>query len=156
MNNKSESLTRQVIETIIQLGALAFIVGWCYQILSPFVTPIVWGIIIAITIYPVFIKLSNKLGNSRKISSSILRLLLLAIILAPAFLLSGSLIDGARILKNAIQEGGSIILGAIGGFIARGFIGLFLGAVILSLGYKLFGMWIAEREAKSHEKAEQT
>jgi predicted PurR-regulated permease PerM len=49
-----------------------------------------------------------------------------------------------------------VFLGAIGGFIVRGFIGLFLGAVILSLGYKLFGMWIAEREAKSQEKAEQT
>ena len=109
MNNKSESLTRQIIEIIIQLGALAFIVGWCFLILSPFVTPIVWGIIIAITIYPMFIKLSAKLGNRRKISSIILTLLLLAIILVPAILLSGSLIDGARFLRHAIQEGGSII-----------------------------------------------
>jgi predicted PurR-regulated permease PerM len=361
MNNKSESLTRQIIETIIQLGALAFIVGWCILIIAPFLTPIVWGVIIAITIYPMFIRLSAKLGDSRKISSLILTLLLLAIILVPAILLSGSLIDGARFLKNAIQEGDSLIpppgdrvaswpaftkplidawqlasdnlqsmvitykdqvaaaatailaviaktsfgvlqfvlsiviagvllvyadeggstlrkifvkiagsrgeematlsemtirnvvkgilgvaviqtllagigfavagvpaaglwtffclifaiiqvgvgpivipiiiylfstadtttavifliygifimisdnflkpillgrgapvpmlvvfLGAIGGFIVRGFIGLFLGAVILSLGYKLFGMWLADREAKSHEKAEQT
>jgi len=35
-------------------------------------------------------------------------------------------------------------LGAIGGFIAMGFLGLFLGAVILSLGYKLFESWLAE------------
>jgi predicted PurR-regulated permease PerM len=35
-----------------------------------------------------------------------------------------------------------IFLGAIGGFIATGFVGLFLGAVILSLSYKLVTEWI--------------
>ena len=35
-----------------------------------------------------------------------------------------------------------IFLGAIGGFIYNGFIGLFLGAVILTLGYKFFLTWI--------------
>jgi len=34
-----------------------------------------------------------------------------------------------------------ILLGAIGGMVLTGIIGLFLGAVILSLGYKLFGAW---------------
>jgi predicted PurR-regulated permease PerM len=35
-----------------------------------------------------------------------------------------------------------IFLGAIGGFIATGFVGLFLGAVILSLTYKLAQEWM--------------
>ncbi|SHG65858.1 Predicted PurR-regulated permease PerM [Flavobacterium fluvii] len=35
-----------------------------------------------------------------------------------------------------------IFLGAIGGFIFNGFIGLFLGAIILTIGYKLFMMWL--------------
>ena len=35
-----------------------------------------------------------------------------------------------------------IFLGAIGGFMAAGFIGLFLGAVILSLGYELGRAWM--------------
>ena len=29
----------------------------------------------------------------------------------------------------------------VGGFIADGFIGLFTGAVVLALGYRLFGAW---------------
>jgi predicted PurR-regulated permease PerM len=37
-----------------------------------------------------------------------------------------------------------IFLGSIGGFISAGFIGLFVGAVVLSLGYELFRAWIAE------------
>ncbi len=35
-----------------------------------------------------------------------------------------------------------VFMGAIGGFIASGFLGLFLGAVILTIGYKLFMVWI--------------
>jgi len=35
-----------------------------------------------------------------------------------------------------------IFLGAIGGFLAVGIIGLFVGAIILSVGYKLFLVWL--------------
>ena len=45
-----------------------------------------------------------------------------------------------------------IFLGAIGGFMSMGFLGLFIGALILSTGYKLFETWLTageeEREAK--------
>ena len=35
-----------------------------------------------------------------------------------------------------------IFLGVIGGFMLSGFIGLFTGAVVMSIGYKLFTAWI--------------
>ena len=40
-----------------------------------------------------------------------------------------------------------VLLGAIGGMIMSGIIGLFAGAVILSIWYKLFGLWL-EQEAQ--------
>ena len=39
-----------------------------------------------------------------------------------------------------------ILLGAFGGFFAMGIIGLFIGAVVLSVGYKLFVAWLEEEE----------
>lgn len=36
-----------------------------------------------------------------------------------------------------------VFLGVIGGFIAMGIVGLFVGAIVLSVGYKLFLAWIA-------------
>jgi len=44
-----------------------------------------------------------------------------------------------------------IFLGAIGGFIYNGFLGLFLGAVILTIGYKLFMTWL---DSTSNENPE--
>ena len=37
-----------------------------------------------------------------------------------------------------------VFIGAIGGFIYSGIIGLFLGAVVLSLGFTLFRAWLHE------------
>lgn len=51
-----------------------------------------------------------------------------------------------------------IFIGVIGGFILQGFIGLFTGAVIMSIGYKLFTAWInsadENEETKEPEKQE--
>jgi predicted PurR-regulated permease PerM len=44
-----------------------------------------------------------------------------------------------------------IFLGAIGGFITLGIIGLFVGAIVLSVGYKLFLAWINEDSPATQE-----
>lgn len=55
-----------------------------------------------------------------------------------------------------------VFLGVIGGFMAMGLIGLFLGAIILSVGYKLFLAWVdsniepAESPATSSTKTAAT
>jgi len=38
-----------------------------------------------------------------------------------------------------------IFIGAIGGFIVSGLVGLFTGAVIFSVAYKLFLFWLEEQ-----------
>lgn len=55
-----------------------------------------------------------------------------------------------NILKPILMGGSDdipmlvILIGAIGGMMLMGIIGLFIGAVIFALAYKLFGLWIAE------------
>jgi len=44
-----------------------------------------------------------------------------------------------------------ILIGAIGGAMTRGVMGLFIGAVILALGYELFVAWMAPDEADAVE-----
>jgi predicted PurR-regulated permease PerM len=39
-------------------------------------------------------------------------------------------------------------VGSIGGFMSSGFIGLFVGAVVLALGYELFRAWLATGEVE--------
>ena len=44
-----------------------------------------------------------------------------------------------------------IFIGVIGGFIFSGFIGLFTGAIVFSLGYKLFVAWINSNNVEEQE-----
>ena len=44
-----------------------------------------------------------------------------------------------------------VFVGAIGGFAAMGIIGLFVGAIVLSVGYKLFLAWLDRAPAIVHE-----
>jgi len=44
-----------------------------------------------------------------------------------------------------------VFLGAIGGFVAMGIIGLFVGAIVLSVGYRLFLAWLDRSPAKNQE-----
>ncbi|MBA1421448.1 MAG: AI-2E family transporter [Epsilonproteobacteria bacterium] len=44
-----------------------------------------------------------------------------------------------------------ILIGAIGGMMLMGMLGLFIGAVIFALSYKLFGLWIAEVQEPEEE-----
>jgi predicted PurR-regulated permease PerM len=46
-----------------------------------------------------------------------------------------------------------ILLGAIGGMMLSGIIGLFVGAVVLALGYQLFIAWLADAPASVTEQA---
>jgi len=47
-----------------------------------------------------------------------------------------------------------VLLGAIGGFIAMGVVGLFVGAVILTLGYKLFTTWLEDNPESNAARRE--
>jgi predicted PurR-regulated permease PerM len=52
-----------------------------------------------------------------------------------------------------------IFVGAIGGFLSSGIIGLFVGAVVLVLGYKLFLAWLYqthEVQAPASQRMEET
>jgi predicted PurR-regulated permease PerM len=41
-----------------------------------------------------------------------------------------------------------VLLGSLGGFVVSGFLGLFLGPVLLALGYRLFEVWMGSETAR--------
>jgi len=93
-----------LIETAIQIGLIALLALWCFQIAAPFIGPIVWAGIIAIGIYPVYGWLKDKTGLSAGLTSTILTVGMLVILLTPTMILSGALIDNAHTLSTRIQN----------------------------------------------------
>jgi predicted PurR-regulated permease PerM len=63
--------SRQIIHLAIQLLALAFLIIWCFKILAPFFTPIIWAAILAVALFPMHQRL-KKLLNGRGVLAAIL------------------------------------------------------------------------------------
>lgn len=93
------------VEAVIKIAFLALIVVWCFQIVQPFITLVVWGIVLAVALYPIVGWLSNKLGGKEKLATVILTLSILTLIIIPSYFLSASMVEGAQHISKGLQEG---------------------------------------------------
>lgn len=113
MENKNDLQTsnpvRQSLEVTIKVGLVIGLIVWCFMILKPFLMIILWGVILAVAVYPLFKSVTKWLGNSPKIAAVVVTVLLLAMVLLPGFLLGGSLADAIAYIREAFTSGKSMI-----------------------------------------------
>lgn len=107
--NTEKSYLSRAVEIAIRLSILVALVAWCFQILKPFISLLLWGTIIAVTLHPFYIKLKKRLGGRGKLAATLITFVLLTIILVPCVLLAESLLDGVRYFRDLYQQGGQII-----------------------------------------------
>ena len=103
MNNKSTN--ESVYDTVIRLFILILIVGWCLAILYPFVSIMLWSLILAMALHPLHKSLSKKMGGRPKLASTLIVLSVLVIIFLPTWLLIDSLIAQVKDLKVSFDSG---------------------------------------------------
>jgi predicted PurR-regulated permease PerM len=68
--------------------------------------------------------------------------------------LSDNVLKPLLLGKGALVPMLVIFLGVIGGFIMSGFIGLFVGPIVFSIGYKLFVAWLDDNSEPIEEPVE--
>ncbi|HEX6226839.1 MAG TPA: AI-2E family transporter [Chryseolinea sp.] len=98
----------KIVDYLIRLAVLLFLVGWCFQILRPFVLILIWAGVIAIAIYPLYL-IFIKVFRKRALASVVLTLLLLCIIIIPGWLLTESLFEEVSHLRELNAEGKLVI-----------------------------------------------
>lgn len=96
---------RKAMEIATRLGLVAVLVLWCYQIASPFVDTIVWGIIIAIAVRSYHLRLQKALGGRSRLAAILIVLILLAILIVPTVMFSGTLFDGVQDILAQLKSG---------------------------------------------------
>jgi predicted PurR-regulated permease PerM len=90
------------VDIAIRLTLLAIVFAATVTILGPFLPTLVWASVIAIALYPAYMKLTGAVGGRRKLSGGLFILLTLAAILTPTIWLGDSLLDGTvRIVRSA-------------------------------------------------------
>ena len=96
---------RIAVEVVIPLALIFLIIAWSLKILSPFVSLIAWGAIIAISVYPLFRKIRGALGDRNKLAVTLVVLAGLALVVVPAWLFGGSLIESAKDFHANVNSG---------------------------------------------------
>jgi len=94
----------RTIDLGIKLTLLAVLLAWCAMILFPFVLPVLWGIILAITLFPLYNRLLKLVKGKKGVSSAIITLILLALLIIPSVWLISSIVENAREIITGIRE----------------------------------------------------
>jgi len=82
----NKTLMARTLEITIHVGLVMLLLFWCFRIAQPFIQIFVWGIIIAIAIFPGYRWLNSVLGERKKLAAALVTLFLLVIIVVPCLM----------------------------------------------------------------------
>jgi predicted PurR-regulated permease PerM len=104
-DQNNTDFTQITIEAAIRLGLLMLLAAWCFMIIYPFIQLIMWGVIIAVAIYPLFVRLKSALGGRNKLAAVVYTLLALAFLITPAMMISDSVIESSQAISEKYEQG---------------------------------------------------
>ena len=105
MNSASKEFQSNAMTSFIQIAAVVLLITLCFWIIKPFIGIVMWGLIIAVALYPLHLGLAARLGGRQKTSATLLVLLGLLILLLPSYYFAESSIAGLKTLSASLDEG---------------------------------------------------
>jgi predicted PurR-regulated permease PerM len=102
---RQREVVATALEATVRIGILILLVAWCFSIVRPFFIPIAWGVIIAVSAHPGYLKLRGLVGGRSGLAATTLVILGIVLLMVPAVMLSGTLVDTAQGLAKGFQDG---------------------------------------------------
>jgi predicted PurR-regulated permease PerM len=97
------------IEQTLTLALLALLVVGCFFVLRPFLTAILWAAILAVTAWPLHLRLRGRLPRYPSLAALILVTLIALVLLAPFVIVGATIAENAdrmaAWLRNALAQG---------------------------------------------------
>lgn len=103
--DKSKRFVSNMMESAIRIGLLFILIVWTYDIIKPFIIPVLWGAILAVALMPITQKIEASLKGRRGITATVLVLLCIALLITPFVMVSGSLVDLVTHLTEVFKSG---------------------------------------------------
>ncbi|WP_321285211.1 AI-2E family transporter [uncultured Vibrio sp.] len=103
--NESKIFISNMVESAIRIGLIFVLFVFTYDIIRPFILPVIWGAIIAVALLPVTKRLQRAYGGRRGLAATTIALLGIALLVTPLVMVSGSIYDGATHALQVLQSG---------------------------------------------------
>lgn len=100
-NNQNSAPVPLTMDALIRFSLIILLAVWCFQIVAPFLIPVVWGLIIAVALHPVYARIANLLGGKEGLSAVLLAGTMIAALLVPSVMMGNSAAEG---LHGPVQE----------------------------------------------------
>jgi predicted PurR-regulated permease PerM len=100
-----EQLNTAATEIAIRLAALALVLYWTILLLRPFVTILLWSVVLAVALYPLFNRTARWLGGRRTLAAVLITAVGVLVVIGPAAWLGLGLMDAIRYLSNRLSSG---------------------------------------------------
>jgi len=102
---ENQITTKNFYDLMIRLAFLALIIAWSLMILFPFTSIMLWGLILALALFPMHKSISARLGGKPALASWIIVLTGLIILIVPSWLFIDSIVEGVKELKTNFDAG---------------------------------------------------
>jgi predicted PurR-regulated permease PerM len=101
----ADTSDRTFIISAIRIGCLVLLAYWTWLLLQPFLAIILWSVIFAVALYPVFDWLATRLHVHRAVVAAFITVFSLILIFGPVTWLGLSLGDNVRTLYERLSDG---------------------------------------------------
>jgi predicted PurR-regulated permease PerM len=91
-----ERIASRVMDAFVRVGLVLALTVLCYRIFSPFLTLMLWALILAVALYPAHEAMARRLGGRQWLAGMLVVILSIALIVAPSFVLISSLGDSLQ------------------------------------------------------------
>ncbi|MEX1131646.1 MAG: AI-2E family transporter [Flavobacteriales bacterium] len=103
-NDTSRSSTSRAVDVFVSLILLGGLLTWCALLMAPFISILLWSVILAVALYPFFRMLARWMGGRQGLAASIIVLLGLSLIVVPGYFTGRSLAGSAEIVADYLQK----------------------------------------------------
>jgi predicted PurR-regulated permease PerM len=98
-------LSRQLLDVLIRAGLIAVLAVFCFRIFVPFFNLMVWALILAITLYPLQVRLRARFPNREGLIATLIIVVAFGIILVPTYLLGVAVADSRERVMAVFRNG---------------------------------------------------
>jgi predicted PurR-regulated permease PerM len=91
---------------LFQLLLILLLLVWCFLIIQPFILLLIWAIILAVALYPLYNQMASRFAEGkRKWATALFALILALVLFLPLYYLVDAIVTSSSVIVEQLQQG---------------------------------------------------
>jgi predicted PurR-regulated permease PerM len=99
-----QRMSSRLLDVFVRAGLISVLVVLCYRVFAPFLTLMVWALILAVTMYPLHQWLAHRIGGRQRLAATLVLIGAGLLIIAPTALLMNAFGSSVHSLIAAMRD----------------------------------------------------